>query len=92
MLSQALAALHVFFDRGFAKEIDSKINPQEVALYVVLTAVVGADACIPNNVDIENLARVLIKYGRDHPEYLNWPSMLFAGAAFQSAYSCNRVK
>ncbi|MGO9682536.1 MAG: hypothetical protein ACLPTZ_08100 [Beijerinckiaceae bacterium] len=92
MAAQALIVIHSCFEANFAKQIDSKTNPQEVARYIVSTATFGADVCFPENVNYHTLALVLLKYGREHPEQLSWASIKFAGIAFQSAYSCNRIK
>jgi len=47
-------------------------------------------ACIPTEVTLEELVRVLLKYADQHPENLHWVTARFATEAFKNAYPCSR--
>jgi hypothetical protein len=44
--------------------------------------------CIPDNVSVTQLAKVVAKYGADHPEELNQPAMVVVSEAFVHSFPC----
>ena len=54
----------------------------------VSTASVPEVTCVPNEVRGEQMAKVIIKYGNDHPEDLHLQGTAFTLKAFRSAWPC----
>ena len=57
------------------------------------TAISKADprifpVCVPVGVNTFQLAKVVTKYGADHPENLHWMGYRFVTAALQAAFPC----
>jgi len=48
----------------------------------------GGSYCIPENASITQLAKVVLKYGDDHPEILNQPAIGLVGFAFVQSFPC----
>lgn len=44
--------------------------------------------CIPNNATPSQLAKVVLKYGKDHPEELNQAANLVVNNALRQAFPC----
>ncbi len=47
-------------------------------------------ACIPDNAPLIQLARVLVKWLRDHPERLHEPKVILTTAALRDAFLCQQ--
>jgi hypothetical protein len=66
-------------------------NPEQTLTPDVLRQVMAKDAemtCIPNEVNQAQLARILVKWLRDHPERLHEPDYLLTFNAFHEAFPC----
>jgi hypothetical protein len=92
MAMQASSSFHKLYETEFPKQIDAKTNSQVAAKYVVQNAIFGSEACFPDNINAHQLAMVLVKFGREHPENLHVPALEFSELAFSHAFSCNRLK
>lgn len=44
--------------------------------------------CVPDNASGAQLAKVIVKYGDDHPEELNEPGAIFVTLAMKKAFPC----
>lgn len=44
--------------------------------------------CVPDDASTTQLAKVVVKYGTDHPEQLNQPALLFISEAFAQSFRC----
>jgi hypothetical protein len=44
--------------------------------------------CVPDDASTTQLAKVVVKYGTDHPEQLNQPALLFISEAFTQSFRC----
>jgi hypothetical protein len=45
-------------------------------------------ACVPDDASASQLAKVVVKYGSDHPEELNLPAVAIVHFAMQKAFPC----
>ena len=48
--------------------------------------------CVPKEATYEQFARVIVKYGDDHPEQLHLSAVIFVVNAFSSAFPCPSQK
>lgn len=48
----------------------------------------AARYCVPDNASSSQLAKVIVKYGNDHPEELHLPAVAFVGLAMITAFPC----
>lgn len=46
--------------------------------------------CIPANASWPQLAKVVVKYGNDHPEVLNQAALILISDAFSQAFPCQQ--
>ena len=44
--------------------------------------------CVPDNASGAQLAKMIVKYGDDHPEELNEPGVMFVISAMKKAFPC----
>jgi Rap1a immunity proteins len=88
-LLPALHGIHQHYEIAFP---NLKYPFDEVTLkrYMASTVTVGQDVCLAGNVSPYIAAKIISKYGTDHPEYLTLPFWDFASSALQSAYPCDR--
>lgn len=49
-------------------------------------------SCIPANVTVDQMARVVAKTYDDHPEYGNAPAISFAAGSLARVWPCSQVK
>jgi hypothetical protein len=84
--SITLRKLRDFYKANF--ENTNLSDEQVVRLYLAITLLIAPNVCLPDNVTPKILARVLIKYGKDHPSKLSDGMYEFAGRAFAEAYVC----
>lgn len=58
------------------------------ALNSVLSSPRDNTYCIPDNASAAQLAKVVVKYGNDHPEEMNEAALLILSNAFVRAFPC----
>ncbi len=86
MLFKNNLALAMVSAGGVTFDLNSKTAKRDDARPIVLKEF--RDACIPDQVPLLQLARVLVKWLREHPERLHEPKMTLTLAAFQAAFPC----
>lgn len=58
----------------------------------ITTRVLSRTYCVPDTATFGQVGRVLVKYLRDHPKYLNQPAGALTLAAFVDAFPCQPEK
>lgn len=68
--------------------IFSKVNDYNYTKQYLTIAGSTPDICIPVTVTPHTLAKIVVEYGQNHPETLNFDPYLFVPIAYMEAYSC----
>jgi hypothetical protein len=87
---QTMREMIIFWQIQVAKTIaflNGETNPSAEELNQVI-AKTSDMTCIPKEVGLPQMGRVLVKWLRDHPERLHEPTSILSVDAFHSAFPC----
>jgi hypothetical protein len=87
---QTIREMIVFWQIQVVKTVailNGDTNPSAAELNQVVSKTSDM-TCIPNEVNLPQMARVLVKWLRDHPERLHEPISILSMDAFHGAFPC----